>query len=415
MGEKINSNMKGSGGWILTMLEELQNLEEIVAIDVVSTYKGKKVFTYIDQKIRYTLLPTSSNSIKYDKNLWKYIQDEILVFKPDLIDVHGIEFYLIKSLLEVKTKTPIVATLQGLTSEIYKHYYAGIPMIELLRNRTIRDNIFLDGIIERKSQYKKRGENEINSLKELKYTIGRTDWDRIVSMQHNQKLKYFDCNRNLRKEFYGHTWTLDSVDRYSLFTTQSHYPIKGLHILLEALSIIVEKFPGVCLYISGKNMLSRNTLFEKLTFSGYQKYISRLIKKLDLENHVIFTGPLNSSEIVNQLKKTHTFIMPSVIENSPNALAEAQLIGTPSVASFVGGIGDFVEDGISGLLYSCYEPVILADKVQRIFLDDEIARNLSTNAREIAAKRHNRAENTEKLIFAYKTIIKESENESECQ
>lgn len=395
-----------SGGWVLTMLDELCKSSDVESIDVVTVSNIKNKIVVNSNKIRYVILPSSNGVFKYDSKLHVHIGAEIYDFQPDIIDIHGIEFYLCKALLETKTNIPIVATLQGLTCEIHKHYLEGIPTWELFRNRTLRDNLMLDGIIERKLRYKLRGDNEIDVLQKLKYVLGRTEWDKAISTRVNSKISYFPCNRILRNEFYDAQWQIASIERYSIFMTQAHYPIKGLHLLLKALSMLVKDFPQIRLYIAGKNMMSRKSIREILAFNGYQRYIERLIKQYNLSNNIVFTGRLGADEIVMRLRRTHVFVLPSTIENSPNALAEAQLIGVPTVAAHVGGVGDYVQDGITGMLYNCSEPVMLAYKIREIFINDDLAIKLSINGKKIATQRHDKMRNVEQLVDIYRTIIR---------
>ena len=44
-------------------------------------------------------------------------------------------------------------------------------------------------------------------------------------------------------EFYKHKWNIDNCDKFSIFMSQGSYPIKGLHLMLEAMPIILENFP----------------------------------------------------------------------------------------------------------------------------------------------------------------------------
>lgn len=403
----------GSGGWITTMLDELCKLPQVSQVNIVTVSNVSHTLTIKSNKIQYTIIPSKNGVFKYDPRLKLSLAEQINSFKPDIIDVHGIEFYLCNSLLETKTRVPIVATLQGLTSEIFKHYFNGITIWELLRYRTTRDNLLLDGIIERKYRYKQRGQNEIIIVSQLKYVIGRTEWDRAVVSNINPNISYFTCDRNLRDEFYNSQWSLSGVDRFSIFMTQAHYPIKGLHFLLEALSILVKEFPETRLYVAGKDMITRRSLRDKLAFSGYQNLIRDLIYKYDLKEHVVFTGRLAAKDIVSNLLRSHVFVLPSTIENSPNALAEAQLVGVPTVAALVGGVADYSQDGVTGMLYNSNEPIMLARQIRKIFTDDQLAINLSKNSLEIARKRHDRDKNREQLLSVYKRIIS-LDNKSIC-
>ena len=410
--ENIEKKPNLSGGWVHSMVEELEKNDEISEIRIIGVLRTKKALEFKKGKVTYTLLPSKNGVFKFDPKLTHFFHEQINRFRPDIIDIQGIEFYLAKSLLRVETNIPIIATIQGLTSECYKHYYAGISFSNLVFTRTLRNAIFFDGIISGRNNYKIRGINEVDSLKKIKYALGRTEWDKTCIQTNNSEIEYYKCNRNLRSEFYTTSWSLTSMERYSLFMTQSRYPLKGLHLLLEAVFYLVKSYPELTLYVGGKNMIERETLFQKLSFSGYQKYIQKLIKKLQLTDNVVFTGPLSAQEVAKRLTKTHVFVLPSVIENSPNALGEAQLVGTPSIAALVGGNGDYIEENKTGLLYNCYEPKILASKIEKIFSDDSLALNLSDNAKTIAINRHNRKKNASDLVKAYNFVINKHKNQS---
>ena len=100
----------------------------------------------------------------------------------------------------------------------------------------------------------------------------------------------------------------------------------------------------------------------------------------------------------------HVYVMPSAIENSPNSLCEAQILGVPTVASYCGGIPSLVEDGKTGYIYRYEEIEILAQTIVRLFAQKDIA-ELSYNERQIALARHNRQVNANRLVEIYRTIV----------
>ena len=76
----------------------------------------------------------------------------------------------------------------------------------------------------------------------------------------------------------------------------------------------------------------------------------------------------------------------SAVENSPNSVAEGQLLGVPVAASRTGGIPDVVKGGVSGLLFEKGNIHELAACVSRILTDKQLAKELSASERETAAK-----------------------------
>ena len=117
-----------------------------------------------------------------------------------------------------------------------------------------------------------------------------------------------------------------------------------------------------------------------------------------------FTGSLNEEQMVNEYLNSSMFICPSSIENSPNSLGEAQLLGVPVIASYVGGIPDMVTHEETGLLYRFEEVEMLAIEIKRIIEDSTLTKKIAENGYEAAKKRHSRSTNLNQLLTIYKNL-----------
>jgi len=131
-----------------------------------------------------------------------------------------------------------------------------------------------------------------------------------------------------------------------------------------------------------------------------------LLKTKGVEKKIKFTGPLSEKEMCAKYIESNVFVCPSSIENSSNSIGEAQLLGVPCVASYVGGTSDMISHKKSGLLYRFEEVEMLAKSICHIFSDVDFANNLSKNGRMEAIKRHDGENNTMKLNFIYYNICK---------
>ena len=127
-------------------------------------------------------------------------------------------------------------------------------------------------------------------------------------------------------------------------------------------------------------------------------------------SNVILLPRLSAEEMANEFSKAHLFALPSFAENSPNALGEAMLVGTPSVAAPVGGVLSIVKNEESALIFPAGDYAMLAHQIDRIFENDELANKLSVNAKLIALKRHDVAKTTTQYINIYKDIIRLHKN-----
>ncbi len=146
-------------------------------------------------------------------------------------------------------------------------------------------------------------------------------------------------------------------------------------------------------------------------YSGYGKYLNKLVKKLGIEDSILYTGPMNAEQMCNQYLKCNVFVCPSSIENSPNSVAEAQILGTPLVASYTGGTPDMISHGKDGYLYRFEEVEMLADLICNIF-DHKECWQLSENEIATATERHNKSLIIETLKNLYNKIYSDNNEQA---
>ena len=167
-----------------------------------------------------------------------------------------------------------------------------------------------------------------------------------------------------------------------------------------------KEYPDIKLYVAGYQPFTDN---DKRSFikKGYGAYLKKLIDDLGVGEHIVFTGPLKAGAVAAKLSTVHTYVLCSAIENSPNTLGEAMMIGTPCVSAYVGGAPDMAEDGKEALFYRNDDPKLLAWRIKQIFDNDELALKLSENGRKKASITHNAKNNAADLMFAYNDILSE--------
>ena len=122
-------------------------------------------------------------------------------------------------------------------------------------------------------------------------------------------------------------------------------------------------------------------------------------------NNVIFVGNLNEKELVDNLLASHVYVMPSHIENSPNNLCEAMILGLPCIASDVGGTSTLMENKKEGLLIQDGDPWLLAGTIVEMKNNYDQAIAYGKNARIRALKRHNPDKIIENLLNIYRVIL----------
>jgi glycosyltransferase involved in cell wall biosynthesis len=102
-----------------------------------------------------------------------------------------------------------------------------------------------------------------------------------------------------------------------------------------------------------------------------------------------------------QYLRSNVFVCPSAIENSPNSLGEAQLLGVPCVVSYVGGTMDMMV-GDENNLYRFEEVEMLAMKICSVFSE---CREANFAMQEKARARHDRDVNSARLYHIYRELL----------
>ncbi len=389
------------GGWMYSMAEAILKQDSSINLAVACLYNVSQLEIIKKNKITYYIIPSlgGHNSIpEYLKIYWKQIHD---IFEPDLVHIHGSEYSHVLSYINTYRSKNIVISIQGLVSDFEKYFYGDISILDIFKNITLRDIIRNDSLIKQKYNMWKRGKNEVLAISQINNVIGRTNYDKAHVCSINPKVKYYFNNEILRDSFYERYWSLSECRRHSIFLSQVHTPIKGFHKMIKALPLILSKYPDCKIIVAGVDIYSKP--FWRI--NGYERYIMSLLSRLNLKSKIHFIGPLDEREMVKSYLSSHVFVCPSSIENSSNSISEAQLLGVPCVASYVGGVNDLIEDGKTGFLYRFEDVEMLAKIICDIFSNDDLAISVSKRSNYIAKNRHSVNINSNALVDIYNKII----------
>lgn len=400
--KEIDFSTSFSGGWLVDYSKRLGNDIDFEIATMtyanVSEYKDivvDNVRNFIFPGGGKRLLLTSKKTVEDCKKV-------ISEFKPDLIHIHGTEYSIAYSILEVCGEIPVLLTIQGILTRISKEYYGGLSFSQILKIGTLKDWLTLKSVFFMKQLFLKNAKREREVLNKIKYVTGRTDWDKSVMCSINKKLVYYRHNYNLRNEFYcvNDCWNVKEMKPYTIYMGASLYPLKGFHIALDSLRLVKDIYPNVKLYMPG---VKQDEIYSK-NAKSYYRFISKKIKKLNLYDNIEFIGKLTASEVVKMLKTVNVCLVSSAIEGASATICEAMMVGTPCICAYRGGMTELLKDGESGFYYDFSEYAMLATRIKQLFEDKELAQKFSQNARIDALSRHDRDKNYIELKKIYNEI-----------
>ncbi len=375
----------------------------------------------------YGFYEDTAHPEQYDAGLEERLKKVVERANPDIVHCFGTEYPHTLAMCRIfPRRERILIGIQGLCAVCANAYMANLPE-KIVKSATVRDRLRKDTLLMQQEKFVRRGVMEREAVGLAGNVTGRTPWDKHYASEWNPQAVYYPMNETLRSNFYEGVWREENAIPHSIFLSQGNYPLKGLHYMLLALPQIRKEYPDVKVYVAGDSLVKYDTWKDKLKISAYGKYLRSLIQEWQLQEQVVFLGSLTAQEMKERFLKSHLFVCCSSLENSPNSLGEAMLLGMPCVSADVGGVPGIFKDKEDGVLYHGYRTAANSFDNMRDVEDgkeetlDNIVNNLTAavleiwknpekmqiycdNARNHAQKNHNREENYRNLTEVYANI-----------
>jgi glycosyltransferase involved in cell wall biosynthesis len=145
---------------------------------------------------------------------------------------------------------------------------------------------------------------------------------------------------------------------------------KGIFVFLESLNILNKKGIDFAALIVGAPVdISEQKLLKK-------------IKELDLSDKIKCSGFIKGDKRFEIYLKSDIFILPTLKESFPGVILEAMQSGLPVISTLEGGIPEIVDDGKTGFLVPKNNYNLLADKIEYLIKNREIAMEMGFRGRE---------------------------------
>jgi glycosyltransferase involved in cell wall biosynthesis len=398
---------KGIGcGWIVSLEAELTKIPNVqLGISFTCYQSDVSQFTIGDTRYFPISIEPIKNKFKQifarfahrieNENIIQRYLDTIQQFKPDIIHIFGTEnnFGLIVS----KTAIPCIIHLQGNLTVNDLKWYSGLTSIDVIKYSKKWLLLKGHGLYHDYFVNKKAAEREKKIFRSCKYFMGRTDWDRRLSSVLSPDSKYFLCDEIMRPGFYIHQWQPQiKQTNFVIISTIRNNIYKGLETIFQCKKILQLYFPGyeILWGIAGvKEEHEISYLVERKYKAKFRDYNIKLL------------GPLDQEGLITEMLKANLFVHSSHIDNSPNGVCEAMLLGMPVIASYVGGTPSIISDKKEGLLVQDGDPYALAGAIIELIKDRSLANRLGANARERSITRNDPARIVNDVVDIYSSVL----------
>ncbi|MCB0159063.1 MAG: glycosyltransferase, partial [Caldilineaceae bacterium] len=274
--------------------------------------------------------------------------------------------------------------LSGLAGEQMRAAWPGTPLIHMFHTLGHMKNAIAGDVGERASQARLDGETHL--VRSVDRLIAATPAER------SQLLNLYDADpaaitvippgvdlarfQPIEQNEAKHLIGIPGWRKNILFAGRIE-PLKGIDTLLGALALLRERHPGeldnVCVTIIGGNPWA-DTLDEEMA------RLHDLREQLGLHDLVTFAGSRDQDLLPYYYAAAEMVVMPSHYESFGMVALESMAMGTPVIASEVGGLAHLVRDGYNGYLVPSRDPAALAARILDVLECEGCRRRLGRQA-----------------------------------
>lgn len=398
---KSGTNIYNGGGWISSAEYEIRKYDNIeLAVAFILDGEPRKVeqdgvvyypMPKLSEGGLFRLWHTFFHVLQSERHQWpvwaRRLNDVVDDFHPDVIHVFGSEG--IFGLVAMVTDIPVVLHVQGLMWP-YKNAFLppGVsrraflfqdwqPLEIMKRMRNI--TAFRQAIIR---------EREIFRL--VNHFIGRTTWDRRYMEVIHPNAKYHYGGEILRDVFYQEGIRY-IPEQLTIVSTISSPMYKGFDLILKTAKILREWIGIDIEWRVFGNINPR--IAERLTGIRHEKVGVRLC------------GVASAGRLRDELLHCTAYAHTSYIDNSPNSVCEAQILGVPVVVTHVGGTPSLIKEGVTGYTVPANDPWQMAAVLVQLHKNREQNMEIGGNARIVALERHDKKKIVGQILKVYNELI----------
>lgn len=392
----------GGGGWIASLFHQLANMQGVIL--GVASYGNNKCLKkeghiplYFISSTRLTtkekFLALRGNFLgwlRQENEHMEALNDIIEDFKPHVIHVWGTETDF--GLIAKRTQVPVVLHLQGLHNPICNALLPpGFSKFDFIKSNGLTPIKMLFNY-RSLCYWKYKCNREIRIFQSCRNYFGRTSFDFRVCKLFSPLSKYYYCGEVLRSEFMDNTktWELHKGSVIKLVSIISSPFYKGLDLILKT-ALILKSSTNIKF---NWNVVGLNSA----------PYVESKTGIRASDCNVTYCGIKTAEEICDIDLSSDIYVHPSYIDNSPNSVCEAQLLGLPVIATNVGGVSSIVKDGESGILVPANDPYQMAFCISELLSNPQMMEKISKNSINIARQRHSASKIVEDVLSAYRQL-----------
>ncbi len=185
--------------------------------------------------------------------------------------------------------------------------------------------------------------------------------------------------------------TLGLEGKHTVLCVARFVPIKNVALLIDAMAEVIKSDRRAHLILAGEG--------------PEQVSLRAQAERLGLKERVTFTGHVAHQELGPLYRSADLFALSSDFDNSPNVVLEAMACGLPVVATSVGGVAEYVTEGLGGSLTPARDAAALAGAIVPWLSDPARRREASAFNRQRVVQQFSWRASAQRLLDVYQTVL----------
>lgn len=280
--------------------------------------------------------------------------------------------------------------LSGLVAEKLRDAWGGVPIVHMFHTLGHMKNKIATGEKEMAPQDRLDGEQHVVNIVDRLIAATPAEEDQLISLYNADAKKiqiippgvdlgrFQPIPKDVAKREVG--IPCGNGNKNILFAGRIE-PLKGIDTMLRAMAILQERHPdvleGTCMAIIGGDPWAEN-------LDDEMARLQQLREELHIEKLVTFLGAKDQAILPNYYAAAEVVVMPSHYESFGMVALEAMAMGTPVIASEVGGLAHLVKDGRTGFHIPSRDPEALAERIFELLSNPACRQELGQQAKVYA-------------------------------
>ena len=306
--------------------------------------------------------------------------------------------------------------LSGLVAEELQRAWLHAPIIHMFHTLGHMKNRVAQSEEERVSQERIDGEHRVLQIADriivatpaeqaqLHWLYGATRGKEIIVPPGVDLERFHPIPKNIAKEHIG----IPHEHKNILFAGRIE-PLKGVDTLLRAMALIQQRYPkvvnDVCVAIIGGDPWADDPDAEMAR-------LQELRLSLGVHDIVTFLGAKDQDSLPYYYAAAEMVVMPSHYESFGMVALEAMAMGTPVIASEVGGLAFLIHDGDNGFHVPSRDPEALAERIYELLVNEKCRQRLGRGALTYA-RQYDWSIIVKRMLRVYQSTLAEYRRRSE--